>query len=54
RGVQVHIADRSQILDSFLKITDTPRDAASLLVCSFSSHGFSDSGQAWIMPSDGL
>jgi hypothetical protein len=54
RGVQVQVADRSQILESFLKITDTPRDAASLLVCSFSSHGFVDSGQAWIMPSDGL
>ncbi|MGE0756406.1 MAG: caspase family protein, partial [Pirellulaceae bacterium] len=53
QGCVIGSAQRSQILAAFLQVTSQGRGTSDVLVCAFSSHGFNQGRQAYIMPSDG-
>ncbi|MFM7164934.1 MAG: caspase domain-containing protein, partial [Planctomycetaceae bacterium] len=52
-GVSVGSAERSDVLTTFIRLTELARDNSALLVCAFSSHGFNEEKIAYVMPQDG-
>jgi tetratricopeptide (TPR) repeat protein len=54
QGATIKQADRSAILLTFLQSAAIAKRESDLLVCSFSSHGFEDRGDAYVLPSDGV
>jgi tetratricopeptide (TPR) repeat protein len=54
QGATIKQADRSAILVTFLQSAAIAKRESDLLVCSFSSHGFEDRGDAYVLPSDGV
>jgi len=53
-GANVSGADRSRILLTLRQARDIAQRDENLLICSLSSHGFDDRGEAYVMPSDGV
>ncbi|MDA1166381.1 MAG: caspase family protein, partial [Planctomycetota bacterium] len=52
-GATISGAERSKILTTFLQAKTKGRLDSDLFVCSFSSHGFNQGSDAFVMPSDG-
>ncbi len=46
-------ANKAELLRALRKATDQAGDPNGMLVLSFSSHGYEEKGQAYLMPSDG-
>ncbi|MCA9054848.1 MAG: caspase family protein, partial [Planctomycetaceae bacterium] len=53
-GAKIGSADRSRILLTMREVQGTARESEDILVCGFSSHGFEDRADPYIMPSDGF
>lgn len=52
-GVQRLSATKADVLRGLRKASDLASDPTGMLVISFSSHGYEEKGQAYLMPSDG-
>lgn len=53
-GAKITTADRSRILLTLRQVKGIAQDPSNLLICSFSSHGFQDRADPYVMPSDGV
>ena len=54
QGATIGSANRNEILRTFVRVYGKAKKETDLLVCSFSSHGFEDRGDAYVMPADGF
>ena len=53
-GAIVGPANRNEILATFVRVASLSNKPSDLLVCSLSSHGFEDRGDAYVMPANGF
>ena len=53
-GAKIAKPDRSRILLTMRQVKTVATSAENMLVCSFSSHGFDDRADPYVMPSDGF
>ena len=53
-GATIKVARRSEILAACLEVRGVAKKPSDLLVCAFSSHGFNEKRQAFVMPGDGV
>ena len=53
-GAKITSAERSRILLTLRQVKGIAQDPSNFLICSFSSHGFQDRADPYVMPSDGV
>lgn len=53
-GVRMEKATKPRLLNELNRTTRYPQGQADLVIVSLSSHGFEESGMAYVMPADGL
>jgi tetratricopeptide (TPR) repeat protein len=53
-GAKISTAERSRILLTLRSIKSVATAREQMLVCAFSSHGFEDRSDAYVMPADGV